>query len=137
VKQAQASVAGGLALPAGYRIEWGGQFENFLSARRRLAVVVPMALALIVFMLWMTFRELKPAILIFLNVPFAVVGGIFALWIRGLPFSISAGVGFIALFGVAVLMVSCSSPFAATSSLMVSRRQTRSEGPQSFACARS
>jgi cobalt-zinc-cadmium resistance protein CzcA len=103
VKQAQASVAGGLALPAGYRIEWGGQFENFLSARRRLAVVVPMALALIVFMLWMAFRELKPAILIFLNVPFAVVGGIFALWIRGQPFSISAGVGFIALFGVAVL----------------------------------
>jgi cobalt-zinc-cadmium resistance protein CzcA len=103
VKQARASVASGLALPAGYRIEWGGQFENFLSARRRLAVVVPMALALIVFMLWMAFREFKPAVLIFLNVPFAVVGGIFALWIRGLPFSISAGVGFIALFGVAVL----------------------------------
>ncbi len=103
VKQAQAAVADGLALPTGYRVEWGGQFENFLSARRRLAVVVPMALALIVFMLWMAFRELKPAILIFLNVPFAVVGGIFALLIRGLPFSISAGVGFIALFGVAVL----------------------------------
>lgn len=103
VKQAQAVVTDGLALPVGYRVEWGGQFENFLNARRRLAVVVPVALALIVFMLWMAFQKLKPAILIFLNVPFAVVGGIFALWIRGLPFSISAGVGFIALFGVAVL----------------------------------
>ena len=90
-------------LPTGYRIEWGGEFESFLSARNRLLIVIPLALGLIGFMLWLAFHAMKPALLIFLNIPFAVIGGVLALWIRGIPFSISAGVGFIALFGVAVL----------------------------------
>ena len=90
-------------LPPGYYIRWGGQFENLEAASRRLGVVVPLALSLIFAMLYFTFGSLKPAALIFLNVPFAATGGVFLLALRGLPFSISAGVGFIALFGVAVL----------------------------------
>ncbi|MBE2251923.1 MAG: efflux RND transporter permease subunit [Myxococcus sp.] len=102
VKEAQAITAG-VKLPVGYRAEWGGQFENYLEAKERLSIVVPLALALILFLLWLTFHSVKTGLLIFLNVPFAIVGGVIALWIRDIPFSISAGVGFIALFGVAVL----------------------------------
>jgi cobalt-zinc-cadmium resistance protein CzcA len=90
-------------LPAGYYLRWGGQFENLEAASRRLAVVVPLALGLIFAMLYFTFGSPGPAVLIYLNVPFAAVGGVLALALRGLPFSISAGVGFIALFGIAVL----------------------------------
>ena len=90
-------------LPSGYYIRWGGQFENLEAASDRLLVVVPLALGLIFAMLYFTFGSVKPAALIYLNVPFAATGGVFALMLRGLPFSISAGVGFIALFGVAVL----------------------------------
>ncbi|MDP1830072.1 MAG: CusA/CzcA family heavy metal efflux RND transporter [Archangium sp.] len=89
--------------PVGYRVEWGGQFKHYLEARARLAVVVPLALALILFLLWLSFGSMRVGLLIFLNVPFAIVGGVIALWLRDIPFSISAGVGFIALFGVAVL----------------------------------
>jgi len=103
VEEARAAVAERVKLPAGYRIEWGGQFHNYATARARLAVVVPLALGLIVFLLWLAFGKVKPALLVFANVPFAAVGGVLALWLRGIPFSISAGVGFIALFGVAVL----------------------------------
>jgi heavy metal efflux system protein len=103
VREAQAVTAARVKLPTGYRAEWGGQFQHYRDAKGRLAVVVPIALALIMFCLWMAFRSLRAALLIFLNVPFAVIGGIAALFLRGLPFSISAGVGFIALFGVAVL----------------------------------
>jgi cobalt-zinc-cadmium resistance protein CzcA len=102
VEEARAVVAA-VKLPTGYRIEWGGQFQNYASARARLAIVVPLALGLIMFLLWIAFGKMKPAILVFANVPFAAVGGVLALWLRGIPFSISAGVGFIALFGVAVL----------------------------------
>ena len=90
-------------LPVSYRMEWGGQFKHYLEARERLAVVVPLALALILFLLWLSFGSMRTGLLIFLNVPFAIVGGVVALWLRDIPFSISAGVGFIALFGVAVL----------------------------------
>ncbi len=103
VGDAQASVKKAVVLPVGYRGEWGGQFEHYTEAKSRLGVVVPLALGLIGFLLWLAFRSPRAAALIFLNVPFAIVGGIFALWVRGIPFSISAGVGFIALFGVAVL----------------------------------
>ncbi|MGQ0508759.1 MAG: efflux RND transporter permease subunit [Myxococcaceae bacterium] len=103
VQAAQKALSQDLKLPAGYRIEWGGQFQNYLRARTRLAFIVPVALALIFFFLWLAFRSFTPALLIFANIPFAVIGGVFALAVRGLPFSISAGVGFIALFGVAVL----------------------------------
>ncbi len=103
VTDAQIAVRQKVELPPGYRVEWGGQFRNFLEARARLLVVVPLALCLILFMLWLAFRAVTPAVLIFLNIPFAIVGGVVALFVRGMPFSISAGVGFIALFGVAVL----------------------------------
>ena len=103
VNDARAAVEHDVTLPAGYRIEWGGTFVNFLSAKARLQLVVPLALFAILFLLWRAFDRVKPALLIFLNIPFAVIGGVFALAIRGMPFSISAGVGFIALFGVAVL----------------------------------
>ena len=103
VHDAQAKIGRELSLPTGYRAEWGGQFEHYTEAKARLLVVVPIALALILFMLWLAFGSRRLAVLIFLNVPFAVIGGVFSLWIRGIPFSISAGVGFIALFGVAVL----------------------------------
>ena len=93
----------GLHLPAGYYLEWGGQFEHLASASRRLLVAVPLALLLIAALLYQAFGALRPALLIFLNVPMAATGGIFALLLRGMHFSISAGVGFIALFGVAVL----------------------------------
>jgi cobalt-zinc-cadmium resistance protein CzcA len=90
-------------LPSGYTIKWGGQFKNLEDASERLTIAVPVALFLIFAILHLTFNSLRLAALIFLNVPLAATGGILALWLRGLPFSISAGVGFIALFGVAVL----------------------------------
>ncbi|HLE60069.1 MAG TPA: efflux RND transporter permease subunit, partial [Thermoanaerobaculaceae bacterium] len=103
VGEAQRRIAEKVTLPQGYFVRWGGQFENLRAATRRLAVVVPLALGLIFTMLYFTFGSLRPALLIYLNVPFAATGGVFALALRGMPFSISAGVGFIALFGVAVL----------------------------------
>ncbi len=90
-------------LPQGYRIAYGGQFENLENARKRLLLVVPAALLMILLLLYLSFGTLKESLLIFTAIPFAAVGGIFALVLRGMPFSISAGVGFIALFGVAVL----------------------------------
>ncbi len=102
VEDAQAAVAP-VSRPDGYRIEWGGMFGHYLEARDRLSVVVPIVLVGILFLLWMAFDAPGPALLIFTGVPFATLGGTLALWARGIPFSISAGVGFIALFGVAVL----------------------------------
>jgi cobalt-zinc-cadmium resistance protein CzcA len=92
-----------LALPPGYYITYGGQFENLIQARKRLSVAVPAALILILVLLFLTFRSVKQSLLIFTAVPMSAIGGILALWVRDMPFSISAGVGFIALFGVAVL----------------------------------
>ncbi|MFO0606626.1 MAG: CusA/CzcA family heavy metal efflux RND transporter [Polyangiales bacterium] len=103
VSAAEARVRERVPLPPGYVVRWGGQFETLEQASERLAVAVPLALALIFLLLYMAFGEAKPALLIFLNVPFAAVGGVLLLWARGMPFSISAGVGFIALFGIAVL----------------------------------
>ncbi|MGH7818778.1 MAG: efflux RND transporter permease subunit [Candidatus Binatia bacterium] len=103
VADAQRAVEAKVKLPPGHWIEWGGQFENLERASARLAIVVPMALFLIFVLLYSTFNSVAPALLIYLNVPMAATGGVFALALRGMPFSISAGVGFIALFGVAVL----------------------------------
>jgi cobalt-zinc-cadmium resistance protein CzcA len=103
VAQAQARLAGAVRIPAGYYVEWGGQFENQQRATRRLAVVIPLSLAIIFLLLFATFGLVRQALLVILNVPFALVGGIAALWLRGLNLSLSASVGFIALFGVAVL----------------------------------
>jgi len=103
VAAAQAAVDAKVKLPAGYWIEWGGQFENLQRASARLGLVVPMTLLIIFTLLYTTFGAIRPALLIYLNLPLAATGGILALALRGMPFSISAGVGFIALFGVAVL----------------------------------
>jgi cobalt-zinc-cadmium resistance protein CzcA len=103
VREAQRAVGRDVTLPPGYRIAWGGQYEHLRDASARLTVVVPMALLLVFLLLFMAFGAVRPALLIFLNVPIAATGGILALLVRGMPFSISAGVGFIALFGVAVL----------------------------------
>jgi cobalt-zinc-cadmium resistance protein CzcA len=103
VADAKQTIDREVKLPPGYWVEWSGQFENLEAASGRLAVVVPIALFLIFVLLYTTFNAVRPALLIYLNVPFAVIGGIFALAIRGMPLSISAAVGFIALFGVAVL----------------------------------
>jgi cobalt-zinc-cadmium resistance protein CzcA len=90
-------------LPAGYTITYGGQFENLQSARDRLIIAVPIALVLIFALLYFAFKSVKEALIIYSAIPLAAVGGVLLLWMRGLPFSISAGVGFIALFGIAVL----------------------------------
>jgi len=103
VNEATQKVNTGVKVPDGYWLEWGGQFENLLSARNRLMVVVPICLLMILLLLFTAFRSLKYALLVFSGVPLALTGGIIALWIRDMPFSISAGVGFIALSGIAVL----------------------------------
>lgn len=92
-----------ITFPPGYTVSYGGQFENLQSARERLTYAVPVALALIFIMLYFAFNSIKEAILIYSAIPLSAAGGIFFLWLRDMPFSISAGVGFIALFGIAVL----------------------------------
>ncbi len=111
VEEAQAAVAREAPLPAGYRIVWGGQFENQQRAAARLGLVIPVALVLIFFVLFTTFRSVRQALLILGNVPFALVGGLIALWVTGQYLSVPASVGFIALLGIAVLnglvLISC------------------------------
>jgi cobalt-zinc-cadmium resistance protein CzcA len=103
VRLAQEKVNSSFKLPAGYEIEWGGQFENQSRANRRLLFVLPVSIGIIFVLLFATFHSVTQASLILLNIPFALVGGIAALWLRGLNLNLSASVGFIALFGVAVL----------------------------------
>ncbi|MEO8596157.1 MAG: CusA/CzcA family heavy metal efflux RND transporter [Candidatus Solibacter sp.] len=103
VAAAQQKIAAGLRLPPGYSTEWGGQFENQQRATKRLMIVLPAAILIIFGLLFATFNSVPQALLILLNVPFALVGGIAALWLRDLNLNLSASVGFIALFGVAVL----------------------------------
>lgn len=103
VEEARAAVSSGLDLPPGYRIAWGGQFENQQRAARRLALVVPVAIGLIFFLLFSTFRSVRQAVLILANIPFALVGGVLALAATGEYLSVPASVGFIALLGIAVL----------------------------------
>jgi cobalt-zinc-cadmium resistance protein CzcA len=103
VSEAQAAVAQQVVLPAGYRLVWGGQFENQQRAAARLALVVPIALGAIFLTLFSTFGAVRPALLILANIPFALVGGVIALWLAGEYLSVPAAVGFIALLGIAVL----------------------------------
>jgi len=103
VEEAQAAVAKDIDLPSGYQFSWGGQFENQQRAAKRLMVVIPVALSLIFLLLFSTFRSLRQATLVMSNVPFAMVGGITALWLTGEYLSVPASVGFIALLGIAVL----------------------------------
>jgi cobalt-zinc-cadmium resistance protein CzcA len=103
VAEVQRAVAREVSLPTGYELTWGGQFQHLQEATGRLAVVVPLTLLLILGVLSVIFGAMRPALLIFLNVPLALSGGVLALFLRGLPLSISAIIGFIALFGIAVL----------------------------------
>ncbi len=103
VGEAEKIIYNKVELPTGYYLEWGGTFEQLARARERLAIVVPLSLFLIFLLLFISFGSIRNALLIYTGIPFAIVGGIFSLLIRGMHFSISAGVGFIALFGVAVL----------------------------------
>ncbi|MCC9074123.1 CusA/CzcA family heavy metal efflux RND transporter [Flavobacterium sp. F-65] len=103
VEEIQQKLDKNFKLPAGYYITYGGQFENLIEANKRLSVALPIALSLILILLYFTFKSTKQAALIFTAIPLSAIGGVFALWLRGMPFSISAGIGFIALFGIAVL----------------------------------
>jgi cobalt-zinc-cadmium resistance protein CzcA len=103
VAEARSAIASRVQLPAGYFVRFGGQFEHLESARRRLMLVVPASLALILVLLYMTYGRMLDVARVFLGVPFAAVGGVAALWLRGIPFSVSAAVGFIALSGVSGL----------------------------------
>lgn len=103
VNDVQALIESNIDLPAGYYITYGGQFENLRAAKKRLIVAVPVALVLIFIMLHFAFKSFKEALMVYTAIPLSSVGGVFLLWLRDMPFSISAGVGFIALFGIAVL----------------------------------
>ncbi|WP_421555328.1 CusA/CzcA family heavy metal efflux RND transporter [Pseudomonas kitaguniensis] len=103
VEEAESAISREVKVPAGYWTTWGGQFEQLKEASERLRVVVPVALLLVFGLLFMMFNSLKDGLLVFTGIPFALTGGIMALWLRDIPLSISAGVGFIALSGVAVL----------------------------------
>jgi len=103
VEEAGETINNGVQIPAGYWTNWGGQFEQLQSAAKRLQVVVPVALLLVLTLLFLMFNNLKDGLLVFTGIPFALTGGVMALWLRDIPLSISAGVGFIALSGVAVL----------------------------------
>jgi len=103
VAEASKAIHERVKFPNGYYFEFGGQFKNLMEAKQRLIIVVPLALALIFVLIFLSFNSLRQAMLIFVCVPLAVSGGIFALWLRGMPFTISAAVGFIALSGIAVL----------------------------------
>ncbi|MEN6336084.1 MAG: efflux RND transporter permease subunit, partial [Phycisphaerales bacterium] len=111
VRDAQEQIAKKVALPGGYYLAWGGQFENQQQAMRRLAIVLPMVVGLILLLLFITFNSIGLALLVVCNLPFALIGGVFSLLISGLYLSVPASVGFIVLFGVAVLngvvLVSC------------------------------
>jgi heavy metal efflux system protein len=103
VKEIRQKIESRIKFPPGYYATYGGQFQNLIQARDRLSIAVPVALLLIFALLFFTFNSLRQSLLIFTAIPLSAIGGVFALWLRGMPFSISAGIGFIALFGVAVL----------------------------------
>jgi cobalt-zinc-cadmium resistance protein CzcA len=103
VQEAKAAIAAQIKLPEGYHITWGGQFENQQRAAVRLTVVIPVALGLIFLLLFATFGSVRQSVLVLTNIPFALMGGVFALWVSGEYLSVPASVGFIALLGIAVL----------------------------------
>ncbi len=103
VEEVSAIIQSNVELPVGYSITYGGQFENLQSARARLMIAVPVALLLIFILLYLAFNSIRDALMVYSAIPLSAVGGVLLLWIRGMPFSISAGIGFIALFGIAVL----------------------------------
>jgi cobalt-zinc-cadmium resistance protein CzcA len=103
VDELQQKLNSHVKLPAGYYFTYGGQFQNLEEATKRLSIAVPVVLALIFVLLFFAFGNFRQCLLVFSAIPLSAIGGIFALWIAGMPFSVSAGIGFIALFGVSVL----------------------------------
>jgi cobalt-zinc-cadmium resistance protein CzcA len=103
INEARQRIETEVRLPEGYVVEWGGQFQNLERARQRLALVVPVTLLLVFFLLYFSLQSLRDVLLIYTGIPFALIGGVYALHFRGMPFSVSAAVGFIALSGIAVL----------------------------------
>jgi cobalt-zinc-cadmium resistance protein CzcA len=103
VAEAKQKIKGNVKLPSGYYLTWGGQFENQQRAMAKLMIIGPVAIGLILLLLFVTFRSMRLALLVISNLPFALIGGVFSLWISGLYLSVPASVGFIVLFGVAVL----------------------------------
>jgi cobalt-zinc-cadmium resistance protein CzcA len=103
VRELEERLRAEVRLPTGWHFEIGGQFEHMVSARKRLYVAVPLALALIFMLLYLTYNSMRDALIVSCKIPFAAVGGVLALHWRGMPFSISAAIGFIALFGIAIL----------------------------------
>jgi cobalt-zinc-cadmium resistance protein CzcA len=103
VEEARERIAAEVALPEGYVVEWGGQFEHLQRSKLRFAIVVPVTLTLVLLLLYLSLRSLRDVLLISTAIPFAVVGGVLSLWLRDMPFSVSAAIGFIALSGIAVL----------------------------------
>jgi cobalt-zinc-cadmium resistance protein CzcA len=101
--EAQRRFRAEVRLPRGYKVDWGGQFENLNRARRRLAWILPITILLIFTILYWTFDSVRKAALVLVSVPLSIVGGVAALYVRGIPFSVSAAVGFVSLFGVAVM----------------------------------
>ena len=103
VSEAQQAIAEQVALPEGYLIEWGGQFENMIRAQNRLLLVVPLALGLVLFLLYLSLHSVTDVLIVSTGIPLGAVGGVLALWIRGMPLTVSAAIGFVALAGVAML----------------------------------
>ncbi|MCX7679973.1 MAG: efflux RND transporter permease subunit, partial [Spirochaetes bacterium] len=103
VEEAKRIVSEKLKMPSGYYVEWGGQFKNITSARKRLLVIIPIVLIVIFIILERIFKSIKQTLLVFNSIPFAITGGVFMLWIRNIPLSVSAAIGFIALAGIAIL----------------------------------
>ncbi len=103
VGEAQSQIQNKLILPEGYLLEWGGQFENLERATLRFMIIIPITLTLIFFLLYLSLKNVRDVIIIYTGIPFAIIGGVFSLWIREMPFSVSAAIGFIALSGIAVL----------------------------------
>ena len=103
VEEARSRIDRDINLPGGYVIEWGGQFEHLQRSKLRFAIVVPVTLTLVFFLLYFSLKSMRDVLLIYTAIPFAVIGGVFSLWFRGMPFSVSAAIGFIALSGIAVL----------------------------------
>jgi cobalt-zinc-cadmium resistance protein CzcA len=103
VEEARSRIEKQVVLPEGYVIEWGGQFEHLERSKLRFMIVVPLTLALIFFLLYFSLKSLSDVLIIYTGIPFAAVGGVLALYSRGIPFSVSAAIGFIALSGIAVL----------------------------------
>ena len=103
MEEAQSQIQNKVILPEGYLVEWGGQFENLERATLRFMIIVPITLTLIFFLLYLSLKSFRDVIIIYTGIPFAIIGGVFSLWIREMPFSVSAAIGFIALSGIAVL----------------------------------